>query len=375
MTLPDFIEANLDGLIDDWTEYARTISPGNGRLSEEQLRDSARQLLTAIAADMRGAQSQAQQRAKSHGARPDGDSAFNKVGRRHADDRLSHGFEINALVAEFRALRASVLQKWQRVSRLDPAAFDQMTRFNEAIDQMLAESVAQFAKRTERIRDLFAGVLAHDMRSPVGAILNSAHVLLRDENLSATSTRAAANVQRSADRVKMMIDDLFVFTRTRLGDKLPVEPTQQDFGRICLGAVDEVCAACPDAQVQVQLTGQLAGICDGARMNQLVVNLLTNAVQHGSGAISVTAAGNGEQITLAVSNGGPPIPASALPTLFDPLTRVPSTEQKRCAPGMGLGLYICRCITDAHNGTIAVESGAGGTVFAAKIPRFLTSRP
>jgi len=375
MTLSDFIEANLDGLIDDWTEYARAISREDGRLSEEQLRNSARQLLTAIAADMRGAQNQAQQRAKSHGARPDGDSAFNKVGRRHADDRLSHGFEINALVAEFRALRASVLQKWQHASRFDAAAFDQMTRFNEAIDQMLAESVAQFAKRTERIRDLFAGVLAHDMRSPVGAILNSAHVLLRDENLSATSTRAAANVQRSADRVKTMIDDLFVFTRTRLGDKLPVEPTQQDFGRICLGAVDEVCAACPDAQVQVQLTGQLAGVCDGARMNQLVVNLLTNAVQHGSGAIRVTAAGNGEQITFAVTNGGAPIPASALPTLFDPLTRVPSTDQKRCSPGMGLGLYICRCIADAHNGTIAVASGDSGTVFTVKIPRFLTSRP
>ncbi|MBT2793609.1 sensor histidine kinase [Paraburkholderia strydomiana] len=373
MTLPDFIEANLDGLIDDWTEYARAISPGNGRLSEEQLRDSARQLLTAIAADMRGAQNQAQQRAKSHGARPGEDSAFNKVGRGHADDRLSHGFEIDALVAEFRALRASVLHKWQQASRLDAAAFDQMTRFNEAIDQMLAESVAQFARRTERIRDLFAGVLAHDMRSPVAAILNSAHVLFRDEDLSSASTRAAANIQRSADRVKMMIDDLFVFTRTRLGDKLPVEPTQQDFGHICLGAVDEVCAACPDAQVRVQLSGQLAGVCDGARMNQLVVNLVTNAVQHGSGAILVTAAGNGEQITLAVSNGGPPIPASALPTLFDPLTRAPSTEQKKCSPGMGLGLYICRCITDAHNGTIEVESNDGGTVFTVKIPRFLPS--
>lgn len=373
MTLSDFIEANLDGLIHDWTEYARVVSPANNRLSEEQLRNSARELLTGIAADMRGAQNLAQQLAKSRGERADADPVFNGIGRGHADDRQSQGFEIRALVAEFRALRASVLRRWSQTAQSDAAAFDQMIRFNEAIDQMLAESVDQFAKRTERIRDLFAGVLAHDLRSPVGAILHSAYVLLRDDNLSPTSMRAGANIQRSADRVKVMIDDLFVFTRTRLGDSLPVEPTQQDLGRICLGAVDEVCAASPDTQIEVKLTGELAGTCDGARMNQLVVNLLTNAVQHGSGAIRLAGAGDGEHITLTISNAGSPIPAAALPTLFDPLTRGgPSAEHKRCSPGMGLGLYICRCIASAHGGTIAVESGESGTVFTVQVPRFLT---
>jgi signal transduction histidine kinase len=373
MTLSDFIEANLDGLINDWTEYARAVAPVNIRLSEEQLRNSARQLLAGIAADMRESQSPAQQRAKSQGDAARTRSAFNRVGRGHADDRQSQGFEIRALVAEFRALRASVLRRWSQTAQPDAAAFEEMIRFNEAIDQMLAESVNQFAKRTERIRDLFAGVLAHDLRSPVGAILHSAYVLLRDENLSPTSMRAGANIQRSADRVKIMIDDLFVFTRTRLGDSLPVEPTQQDFGRICLGAVDEVCAASPGAQIEVRLRGELAGICDGARMNQLVVNLLTNAVQHGSGAIRLEGAGDGEHITLTVSNGGSPIPAAALPTLFDPLTRGgPSAEHKRGSSGMGLGLYICRCIANAHGGTIAVESGESGTVFTVQVPRFLT---
>ncbi|TGP44894.1 sensor histidine kinase [bacterium M00.F.Ca.ET.228.01.1.1] len=373
MTLSDFIETNLDGLIHDWTEYARTVSPSGSRLSEEQLRNSARELLMGIAADMRGAQTPVQQLAKSRGERADASSAFNRIGRGHADDRQSQGFEIRTLVAEFRALRASVLRRWSQTAQPDAAAFEEMIRFNEAIDQMLAESVDQFAKRTERIRDLFAGVLAHDLRSPVGAILHSAYVLLRDETLSPTSMRAGANIQRSADRMKVMIDDLFVFTRTRLGDSLPVEPTQQDFGRICLGAVDEVCAARPEAQIEVKLTGELAGTCDGARMNQLVVNLLTNAVQHGSGAIRLEGAGDGEHFTLTVWNAGSPIPATALPTLFDPLTRgAPSAGQKRGSPGMGLGLYICRCIANAHEGTIAVESGEGGTVFTVQVPRFFT---
>ncbi|MEZ2354770.1 sensor histidine kinase [Caballeronia sp. RCC_10] len=194
---------------------------------------------------------------------------------------------------------------------------------------------------------------------------------MRDEHLSARSVKAGASVQRSAMRLKQLIDDLFTFTRTRLGDALPVELTQQNMRRICEAAVDEVCAAFPDARIEFQGSGELAGVWDGARMSQLLVNLLTNAVQHGAGTVTVTAAGDGEQITLAVANGGAPIPVDALPTLFDPLTRAgPSPEHRRASRGMGLGLYICKCIAQAHDGTVGVASDEKGTVLTARIPRF-----
>lgn len=370
MTLSDFIEANLDGLIDEWSDYARTICRSEPDLSEAQLRNSARELLTGIAGDMREAQTATQQHAKSVGNRPHPHSAFNATAHRHADDRLAHGFEINGLVAEYRALRASVLRRWQAARQLDDAANQEMIRFNEAIDQMLAESVRQYAQRTERIRDLFAAVLAHDLRSPVGAILNSTAVLLQDENLGATSVRAGANLQRSAMRMKLLIDDLFIFTRTRLGDVLPVEPTKQDLGRICEGAVEEVRALFPDARMHLQLAGDLAGVWDGGRISQLVVNLLSNAVQHGRGRITLAVREDGGDVAVSVSNEGPEIPADALPTLFDPLTRVtPLPAERRTAPGMGLGLYICRCIAHAHQGSIAVTSTEGQTVFTVRMPR------
>jgi signal transduction histidine kinase len=321
---------------------------------------------------MREAQTAAQQVTKSHGRRPGPDSAFNQTGRAHADDRLAHGFGINALVAEYRALRASVLRRWQLAAELDEGALQEMIRFNEAIDQMLAEAVQQFAKNVEQTRDLFSGMLAHDLRSPVGAILNSAHVMLQDANLSSTSVRAAGSLQRSATRVKGMIDDLFIFTRTRLGDALPVEPTHQDVGSICDSAADEVRAAYPGTQIDVHSTGDLAGVMDGARINQLIVNLLNNAVQHGSGGIRLEARGSSGQIVLSVSNGGAPIPASALPTIFDPLTRAgPPRGHKKASSGIGLGLYICQCIALAHDGSIEVESDDDVTVFTVKIPRFM----
>ncbi|CAH2808544.1 MAG: Osmosensitive K+ channel histidine kinase KdpD (EC [uncultured Paraburkholderia sp.] len=368
MNLADFIEADLEGLIDDWADYALKISQQDSRLSDKQLRDSASEILMAIAADMRESQSATQQRAKSWGEERDGQSGFNHIARLHAEDRLAHRFNINDVVSEFRALRATVLRRWQKTGPDGDSGFQQMIRFNEAIDQALAESVRHHAYRTERIRDLFAGVLAHDLRSPLGAILNSGEVLLHDRSLSASSVRAVAFVQRGALRMKQMIDDLLIFTRTRLGDALPVSFSMQDMGRICQDAVDEVRASYPDAGINLSLAGNMEGNCDPSRIGQLLVNLLTNAVRYGSGAIAVEAEGRDGQMTLTVANEGDPISERALPTLFDPLTRASAPNRSGNAAGMGLGLYICRCIAAVHAGSIGVESSGRETRFVVHMP-------
>jgi signal transduction histidine kinase len=372
MSLSDFVEANLTELVGDWVEYAGTISlEGGGHLDAEQLRNSAREILMRVAVDMREPQSAAQQRAKSRGEQHDPSSDFDRIAHQHADDRLAQGYGINDIVAEYRALRASVLRRWLQTPQTDAAGFQQMIRFNEAIDQMLAESVRQHAQRTERIRDMFAGVLAHDLRSPLGAVLNAAEVLLQDDGLSPPCVKAVAIAQRSAVRMKRMIDDLLVFTRTRLGDTLPVDFSPQDLGRICNDAAAEVRAAHPDTHIDVRVHGDLGGRWDGIRIGQLLVNLLVNAVQHGSGDVCIEVRGQHDQMTLIVSNAGNPIPAHALPTLFDPLTRSRSTRTRgEASAGLGLGLYICRTIADAHGGTIQVESSANRTIFTVRMPRF-----
>jgi signal transduction histidine kinase len=334
------------------------------------LRNSAADILASIAADIRISQSGAKQEAKSRGNARLVDSHFDRVARLHADDRLSHGFSINDVVAEFRSPRATVLRRWQAKVVNHAGAFHEMIRFNEAIDQVLAESVRRYAKRTARIRDLFSGVLAHDLRSPLSAILNSSEVLLHDEKLSAKSVRAVAYVQRGALRMKQLIDDLLIFTRNRLGDALPVNVSPQDIGRICRDAADEVHASYPDASIAVHFEGELHGRWDGSRMGQLLVNLLANAVRYGSGQVAVDATGLDGFMTIVVSNEGNPIPANALPTLFDPLTRANAPNRKGMAAGMGLGLYICRCIALAHQGMINVNSTEKGTQFIVKIPQF-----
>jgi PAS domain S-box-containing protein len=143
MDLPAFILANIEPLIEDWVTFARTL-PNCRHLSVDQLRDHAAEMLRAIAADIRIEQTPAEQLAKSRSLalRLSAEDTWAEV---HGSDRFGLGFGLSELVAEFRALRAAVVRQW--TVRRGAASVDmlgQLTRFNEGIDQAIAESVARF---------------------------------------------------------------------------------------------------------------------------------------------------------------------------------------------------------------------------------------
>jgi signal transduction histidine kinase len=369
MKLADFIEENLDSLVDDWAEFASGLGLDRTPLTSKQLRNSARMMLEQIAADMRTLQSDAMQKAKSRGEGNAMQSDVTDAAHVHADDRHAQGFNINDVVAEFRALRATVLRRWTQNQPIRNEDVQDIIRFNEAVDQTLTESVRQYSMQVEAIRDRFAGVLAHDLRTPLGAITNAADLLLRKQAAAEMQLRAAAAVQRSAVRMRKLVDDLLDFARTRLGDTLPIDLELMEIGRLCTYAIEEVSTTYPDAAIHVSLVGDLAGRWDRGRISQLFVNLMVNAVQHGSGPIRVSLEGQGSDVRLSISNGGEPIAPDALRTLFDPLTRSPSSAKQGMAAGVGLGLYICKCIVVAHGGSIGVTSNSDETTFTVILPR------
>jgi hypothetical protein len=116
MSLSDFIEDNLDALVDDWTEFAGQLQRDGPALTVRELQDSARLMLQKVAADMRLDQNGAEQEEKSRGKKSGDTEEVTDAGMEHADDRLDQGFTLNDVVAEFRALRATVLRRWQHSS-------------------------------------------------------------------------------------------------------------------------------------------------------------------------------------------------------------------------------------------------------------------
>lgn len=186
------------------------------------LRDHAREILRAIALDIRTLQSAAEQWDKSegHGAvgHPELSAASTHGALRHASS-----FSRLQLSAEKRALRASVLRLWlPHVSVMSESTVTEITRFNESIDQALSESIITFSERAARTRDFFLGILGHDLGAPVSTMSQAASVLTAPELTVERALQIGTRVKRSARVMSGMIDDLLGHTRTQLGAGMPV---------------------------------------------------------------------------------------------------------------------------------------------------------
>ena len=375
LKLSTFIQHHLDSIVAEWAEFAQSCLPPAKELSDEALRDHAKLLLQHMAADMDQPQSGEAQHAKSRGNQPGNAPRLTEAAKADAEQRLRQGFSLSEMLAEYRALRASVIRGWlQDLPKVDRDALLELVRFNEAVDQAVGVAVAWYVNQVEESRGLLLGVLSHDLRNPLGATLNSAEYLLMSDGMSSGQSKAAARIRASTLRMRQMVDDLLDFARTSLGQSLPVRTGRMDLGPVCRDAVSELRAYHPERSLRVDCADHLVGEWDEHRIAQLVSNLGANALQHGDPGTTVTlkAAGRRDDVVLTVHNLGPPIAPEARPSLFDPLMRpvVQEAERREGTSGLGLGLYIVREIALAHGGEVRVDSSEqDGTTFTVRLPR------
>jgi signal transduction histidine kinase len=375
MRLADFILDNLEPILQSWEDFARTIPGASPKMDVEALRDHAEQMLRTIAEDLSTSQSTTEQIDKSIGKADKGDGET--AAETHAILRHDAGFSINEMVSEYRALRSSVLRKWmQEIKSGTDFEVEDMTRFNEAIDQALAESVASYSRTVTSTRNVFLGILGilgHDLRTPLGAIQLGAEVLLLDNNLTAKPTMIASRLYTSAKRANKIVTDLLDFTRSQSGSGIPVHQIEVNLAEVCEGMVEEVRAYNPERQIVYDTSGNLTGSFDASRMEQVFSNMISNAVQHGSKTAPIRVGMHAEQThaVFTVHNLGEPIAKDTIADIFNPMSRHSQYAAGEHGPhsGLGLGLYIASEIVAAHKGTIVVESSAElGTTFTVELP-------
>lgn len=373
MRLSNFIRANSRSIITEWEAFARTLlSPPIGELL---LRDDIEEILTAIASDMREGQTSAEQEKKGKGDKEVGgvEGALDEAARHHAQQRIDVGLDIEQAASELRALRASIVRLWEKARPVpDERVIDELIRFNEAVDQILVGSVRASVERVSRYRDRFLAILGHDLRTPLGAIAMSAEVINRAEDIDLRYGRAATRILNSARRMEEMVGDLLDLTRAHLGSVFPIERGPADLEAVCRVVLDEVEAFHPERVLRFESSGDLHGEWDGERLEQVISNLVANAVQHGdpTAPIVVSAWAEGDEVACAVHNEGPAIPEEDLGKVFEPLTRSRNAETKTVPEGLGLGLFIAREIARAHGGGVSLTSSADqGTTFTVRLPR------
>ncbi len=375
MRLADFIRANTTPIIAEWESFARTLTPA-ANMTRAQLRDHIEQILSFIATDLETPQSDRQQIKKSHG-KSDSENDTDSAAEIHGDIRHDEGFDIVQMVSEYRALRSSVIKLWTSSNRtLSDTDVVDLVRFNEAIDQSLAESVVKFTVKVDYTKDLLLGILGHDIRSPLGAMSMCAQLLPRTGTLNDKQTQLVTQIVDSGVRISDIVQNLLDFTRARIGTGLPILKIFMDIGTLAQQVIGETQIQYPERSILLETTGDMKGEWDSTRIGQLFSNLIGNAVQYGAKNLPITVSlhADAQCVTITIHNSGEPIPPKQLNRLFHSFTRGANASSSidSSTANLGLGLFITKEIVAAHEGSIKVISNKKeGTTFTVQLPRSL----
>lgn len=373
MRLAAFIRAHTKQIVSEWEAFARLLVSAAQGMSPLVLRNHIHDTLAFISDDIESPQTALEQIEKSHGQKYR--LPAHSAAEIHAALRLSGGFNMDQMVSEYRALRASVTKLWKaQLTELTHNDIADLTRFNESIDQQLTEAISHYTKKLDYSKDVFLGILSHDLRNPLGAILMSSQLTLRLGPLNEKQTMLVSQIAESTARATEIVNHLVDLTRTRLGSGLPVVKETMDMGFISQQMVDETRAMHHERIITLETSGTLQGKWDKARIGQVFSNLLSNALQYSfpDSPIAVSVKGSAQDVAISVHNQGVPISDEAIGRIFDSLTRG-GWEEKNDEPpssvNLGLGLYITKEIVVAHGGTIDVASSRKhGTTFTARLP-------
>jgi signal transduction histidine kinase len=369
MRLADFIEAHPQRILDDAVEFAITQAPEGAQLNHKRLRNDIPLILREIVADLRTPQTPAQQHAKAQGRAPSSsvsESAATSHGRSRADD----GFGVNQMIAEYRALRASVLRLWALDEALGDGAIEDIIRFNEAIDQAVAESLVEFSRTVESWRNVFLGALGHDLRGPLTAVVGTAEFLV-DNAKGTPHARQAERILSGGLQLSRLVDGLLDYSKSALGAGMTLHRAPCDLGAAIAEEVDLLRTTLRNSPITLRVASDACGDFDDARLREAVHNLVTNAAKYGDagGEIRVSVEADEERACIAVSNAGDPLSTEALNALFDPLRRGSRAANQGEHTSLGLGLFIVREIATAHGGEVTARVEGGRTIFVITLPR------
>jgi len=267
---------------------------------------------------------------------------------------------------EFRIRRADGQYTWT-LARVAPVFDDG----GELLEWVCANTDIEERKQAENLREMFVGVLSHDLRNPLGAMLTATQlVLMRVEVEDERVRKPLSRVLSSGERMARMIDQLLDLTRVRLGDGIGLSAVVVDLSKVVHQALGEIAKG--KDRFRVETTGDTTGTWDVDRIFQVVSNLASNAIEHSPAdtPVQVRIDGGGpDEVELSVHNLGPAIPEELRGVLFDPF-RGNKDRHRGASSGLGLGLFITKELVNAHAGTLTFETyDDRGTTFSARLPR------
>jgi signal transduction histidine kinase len=366
MRLSDFIMRDMDGILAEWDAFAATYIPAAASMTPEAVRDHAKQILLTVVKHLSTHQSMPARTDKTQGLVPE-TLAPETPAETHAVQRVKSGFNIKELVAEYRSLRANILQRWLKSCLSDNPSMLDVLHFNEAIDKAISESVDYFTTEVDRSRNVALAMLSHDMRNPLTTISMTAS-FLDDLNGGADVSTAVSLLTGASQEMMSLLDDMVDLNRTMLGLGITIATTDVDLATVFAAELDLLRGAYPGCRLDLDVSGDTRGCWDGPRLRRVLRNLVSNALKYGTPnePVSTAIVGDATEVRFDVTNSGPDIDPSNLEQIFDLFNRGGAAAVDA---SQGLGLFIVREVVRAHGGEVNVRSSEGTTVFNVRIPR------
>jgi two-component system sensor histidine kinase KdpD len=229
---------------------------------------------------------------------------------------------------------------------------------------------ARLDSEQERLRNALLSSVSHDLRTPLSVVEGASSTLLSEGAQLDEATRRdlVETIHEEAERLGRRVRNLLDMTRLEAG-AVELDVEWQSLEEVVGGALARVEGGSGDRRVVVAVPGSLLVRCDAVLLEQVLVNLLENAIKYSPAAspIEVAARHLGDEVDLSVADRGPGIPPGDEERVFEKFYRV---RRERDPGGVGLGLAICRAIVGAHGGRIRAEARpGGGAVFRVTLPR------
>lgn len=278
--------------------------------------------------------------------------------------------EITWLQHRARAWEAELERRKQLERSLQEALEQRDSMQAELRNSLGRENSARIASDdNDAFKEVFLSTLGHDLLNPLHTILTTSRLMkMRQELAEGTRTRLARIIS-SGERMQRMIEQIHDLTRSRLNSGLTISKDTCDLVALVARSIGELRDAHPTRSIVLQGDDTCNALVDGRRIEQVVSNLLGNAIAHGdpNAPINVRLCATEDSVTISVHNSGPAIEPELLPLLFQPFTQ--QRKMRGHSAGLGLGLYISERIIAAHGGTLEVASSeASGTCFRFTLP-------
>ncbi|MEG4393820.1 HAMP domain-containing sensor histidine kinase [Microcoleus sp. BROC3] len=291
-----------------------------------------------------------------------------RIGKLHGHERAGYAdYSMTHVIFEYQLLRQVIFQVLEEEA---PLGVQDRDIIIGSIEQAVNDAATQFSETLRDIQELFMVTLTHDLRNPINVVKMGTQLTLRRLERGDTHTDVAARMLNAINRLDSMIQNLLDASRLRAGQSLKMEFEECNFELLVQEVVEDLSFAYGERFVIVS-DSEIRAYCSRKEIRRVIENLAINAVKYGapSRPITLTLQQTETQISLTIHNEGDPIALDAQSILFQQFRRTIAAEEQT---GWGLGLFLAKNITEAHQGTLAVESAEGkGTSFIINLPKVL----